>query len=44
MLSVVIYGAYVDEILRVSDLYRFAIRYAPKEPSVTYRETGDAIN
>jgi hypothetical protein len=44
MSSVAIYGVYVDEILRVSDLYRFAMKHAPKELSVAYREAGDAIN
>jgi hypothetical protein len=38
------YGAYVDEILRMSDLYRSVIRYAFKEQSITYWEASDAIN
>jgi hypothetical protein len=28
---IAIYGAYINEILRVNDLYRSAIRYASKE-------------
>jgi hypothetical protein len=35
---------YVDEILRVSDFYRSAMRHAPKEQSMAHWETGDIIN
>jgi hypothetical protein len=31
MPSVTVYGAYINEILRVSDLYRFAIKYSFKK-------------
>jgi len=38
------YGAYVNEILRVSDLYRSTMRYAPREQSTAHRGTGDAMD
>src|SRR5271163_3788646 len=38
------YSAYVDEILRVSDLYRSAMRHAPKEQSTAHRGASDAMD
>jgi hypothetical protein len=38
------YGAYVDEILRMSDLYRSVMRHAPKKQSMAHRRAGDTIN
>jgi hypothetical protein len=44
MPSVAIYGVYVDEILRVSDFYRFAMKYASKKQSTAYRKASNAID
>src|SRR5271163_741324 len=44
MSPVAAYGAYVDEILRVSDLYRSAMRHAPKEQLMAHRGASDAMD
>jgi hypothetical protein len=44
MPSVATYGAYVDEILHMSDFYRSAMKYAPKEQSTAYRKANNIIN
>ena len=38
------YGTYVDELLRVSDLYRATMKHAPKEQPTTRRETSEAMD
>jgi hypothetical protein len=38
------YGAYVNELLRVSDLYRAAVRYAPEELPVARQGANDTID
>ena len=44
MPPVAAYGAYVDEILRVSDLYRSAMRHAPREQPTAPRGTNEAMD
>src|SRR5271155_6082468 len=44
MPPVATYGAYVNEILRVSDLYRSAMRHAPKEQSTARQGAGEPMD
>ena len=44
MVTFTTYSAYVDELLRVSDLHRATMKHAPKEQSTARREANDTID